>query len=84
MTSEEMKERLSKRPNPHNLYAFNEEQVKELINDLEVLEILKGIIEVVENLFTKYTIGPRYYIKLRENVFLNDETKQIIKEWLEK
>lgn len=49
MTSKEMKERLSKRPNPHNLYAFNEEQVKELIKDLEILEELKEPYDEYEN-----------------------------------
>lgn len=41
MTSKEMKERLSKNPNIHNLYCFNEEQVKELIKDLEEKELLE-------------------------------------------
>lgn len=44
MTSKELKERLAKTPNKHNLYCFNEGQIKEIIQDLEKLEILQDFI----------------------------------------
>ena len=49
--------------------------------DLFMLQLIKPLIEITEN--TKYTAGPLYYITLRGGVIMNDETKKIIKEWLE-
>lgn len=81
MTSKEMKERLSKKPNPHNLYAFNEKQVKELIKDLEILETLEFFIEIIPNnaTDTKSLLN----IRIKPCHIIDDEILLRIKEWLD-
>ena len=61
--------------------GIDDERFDIIEKDLIILMILKSIIEIEEN--TKYTAGPRYYIKLRQDVFITDETKKMLKEWLD-
>ena len=79
MTSKELIEIFNKTRRTPNV-SLTPKQVEELIKDLEVLDILKYIIVVVPN--TKYTSGPKYYIELRQDVILDDETKEMLKKWL--
>lgn len=84
MTSKEMKERLSKRPNPHNLYAFNEEQVKELIKDLEILETLKRILKPT---YEEICGTPFMVLKTKKGNVIYEANydltgNELIKEWL--
>lgn len=69
-------------PNPMIDEALDniEKDLARLEKQDKILDILKHIIEVVPN--TKYTSGPKYYIKFRQDVILDDETKEKIKEWL--
>lgn len=64
------------------LRAYDKKMIEPIQRDLEMLEILKNKIEVLDN--TTYTANPKYYIQLRQDVILNEETLKFIKEWLDK
>ena len=61
----------------------NTKVLYKLTKDLEILEILKNKIMLIEN--TQMTMGyGKYYLKIRPDVILNDDAIKMIKEWLDK
>lgn len=59
----------------------DKEAVETIKKDLEILEILKSSIMLIEN--KQITLGyGKYHLAIRPNVILSDDTIKIIKEWL--
>lgn len=61
------------------LTEYDKHILDPIAKDLFILQLIKPLIEIIEN--TKDTAGPRYYIKLRQDVFITDETRKMLKEW---
>ena len=63
------------------LTDYDKAMIEPIQSDLFILEILKNIIEIVEN--TTYTANPKYFIKIKQSVKLEEKTLELIKRWLE-
>lgn len=57
------------------------EALRTITHELYNLELLKGIIEIVE---TGGTSGVLYKVKFKENVMVDPDTLKYLKEWLDR